>query len=169
MPNCQPVAELAAAPPFAGDPWDRLVVFLIFAGLAVLGWLAVTTPLMDPLTAAARQGRWGDFLIRPTVAWVAMGTLLLMVRTVLWLRYRDFPAASLEDAPSMTVIIPAYNEGRMVEKAIESAVAARYPHGRLEIVAIDDGSTDDTWRWIERAADRHPGLVRAVRMPLNQG
>jgi len=57
----------------------------------------------------------------------------------------------------------------MVEKAIESVAAARYPRARLEILAIDDGSTDQTWRYIEAAALRHPGLVTAIRMPRNQG
>ena len=36
----------------------------------------------------------------------------------MWLRYRPSPAATADDAPFLTVIIPAYNEGRMVEKSI---------------------------------------------------
>ncbi len=155
--------------PIVGDVWDRLVLAAIFAGLILLGYLAVATPILDPLTAAARAGRWGALAVRPTFAWLAMGSLLLLVRTVLWLRYRTFASATPEDAPSLTLIIPAYNEGRMVEKSIDSAAAADYPHDRLEILVIDDGSSDDTWTYIERAARRHPGLVTAVRMPKNRG
>ncbi|HET9651312.1 MAG TPA: glycosyltransferase family 2 protein, partial [Usitatibacter sp.] len=154
---------------YAPDAWDRLILVLIVLGLAFLAWLAFATPLMDPLTNAARQGRWGTLLVRPTVIWVAMGTLLLMVRTAMWLRYRPFASANDDDAPSLTVLIPAYNEGRMVEKSIESAVAARYPRARLQVIAIDDGSTDDTWRYIERAASRHGDRVIAMRMPKNGG
>ena len=69
----------------------------------------------------------------------------------------------------MTVVIPAYNEGAMVEQSIESVVAARYPRDRLQIVVVDDGSTDDTWKYIQRAAARHPGLVTALRFERNQG
>ena len=47
----------------------------------------------------------------------------------------------------------------MVEEAIASVATARYPRGRLEIIAIDDGSTDDTWRHMQRAAARFSGLV----------
>jgi len=151
------------------DLWDALILVLITGGLLLLLWLSVATPLMDPLTSAMRGGRWGTVLVRPTIAWIAMGTLLLVVRTVMWMRYRPWAAAEEADAPSLTVVIPAYNEGRMVEKSIESVAAARYPRERLEIVAIDDGSTDDTWKYIERAAARHPGLVTAVRMPRNGG
>jgi hyaluronan synthase len=108
-------------------------------------------------------------LVRPTVIWVAMGTLLLTLRTVMWTRYRGWAPAAEDEAPMLTVVIPAYNEGRMVEKSIDSVAGARYPRERLQILAIDDGSTDDTWQHIERAAARHPGLVTALRMPVNGG
>jgi hyaluronan synthase len=97
-----------------------------------------------------------------------MGLVLLLMRTLLWLRYRPFAAAAVEDAPLLSVIIPAYNEGEMVESSIASVAAARYPRGRLEVIAIDDGSTDDTWRHIERAAARFPGMVTPVRLPENR-
>ena len=69
----------------------------------------------------------------------------------------------------LTVLIPAYNEGAMVEETIASVAAARYPRERLQIIAIDDGSTDDTWHHIRHAALRFPGLVAPVRLPANQG
>jgi len=88
---------------------------------------------------------------------------------VLWLCYRPFAPAAAGEAPALTVIIPAYNEGAMVESSIASVAAANYPSGRLEIIAIDDGSKDDTWRYIERAARRFPGLVTPIRLPENRG
>ena len=84
------------------DRWDRLIIVLICSGLLFLGWLAVATPLMDPLTTAARAGRWGTVLVRPTFAWIAMGLLLLAIRTVMWTRYRPWSAATEDDAPSLT-------------------------------------------------------------------
>jgi len=155
--------------PPSREAWDAFILALICTGLLLLLWLAVATPLMDPLTSAARAGRWGTVLVRPTVVWIAMGTLLLAVRTAMWTRYRPWAPSGEDDAPSLTVVIPAYNEGRMVEKSIESVAAARYPKERLEILAIDDGSTDDTWKYIQRAAARHPGLVTALRMGRNGG
>jgi len=164
--STHPVPALSR--PAAGG-WDTLILVLISVGLLFLLWLAVATPLMDPLTSAARAGRWGTFLVRPTVAWVAMGTFLLAVRTAMWTRYRPWPSLADDEAPAITVVIPAYNEGRMVESSIESVVAARYPRDKLEVLVIDDGSTDDTWEHIARAAARHPEVVRATRMPVNAG
>jgi hyaluronan synthase len=91
-----------------------------------------------------------------------------LVRTVLWWRYKSYP---LPDGPlpRVTVIIPAFNEGAMVEKSIYAAAASDYPADRLEIICIDDGSKDDTWFYIDRARQRYPKLVKAIRFPKNRG
>lgn len=94
--------------------------------------------------------------------------LFQIVRTVLWWRYRPYPLTP-GPLPRVTVIIPAYNEGAMVEKAIYSVAASDYPADRLEIFCIDDGSKDDTWDYIDRAARRFPDLIQAVRFPANRG
>jgi hyaluronan synthase len=91
-----------------------------------------------------------------------------LVRTVLWCRYKSYPVPA-GPLPRVTVIIPAYNEGAMVEKAIYSAMASDYPADRLEIICIDDGSKDDTWFYIHRAAQRYPQLIKAIHFPTNRG
>jgi hyaluronan synthase len=98
-----------------------------------------------------------------------MGTIFLAFRTILWLLYRPFPPATLANAPSLTIIIPAYNEGAMVKKAIYSVLAARYPREKLEILVIDDGSKDDTWTYIKSSLIEYPDMVTAVRFPENRG
>ena len=98
----------------------------------------------------------------------AIYTLLLLlfqvVRTVLWGLYKpyDLPPGEL---PKVTVIIPAYNEGAMVEKAIYAVTGANYPSDKLEIICIDDGSKDDTWTYISRAQRRFPQLIKAIQFP----
>ena len=158
---------LPPAPP--RDFWDRLLILGIFAGMAGLAYVSFATTLLQPIFRLAARGAWGELWLRPTILWIAMGLVLLLVRTLLWLRYAPFASALEEEAPRLTVIIPAYNEGAMVEVSIASVAAARYPSGRLEIIAIDDGSQDDTWMYIERAARRFSGLVTPVRLPENLG
>jgi hyaluronan synthase len=161
------VAAIGAAP--SEDHWDWLIIAAIFLGIAVLAYASLRMALFDHWFSLARKGDWTGLLLRPTVLWILMGTSLLAFRTWLWLRYRPFPSATGLDAPSLTVVIPAYNEGPMVERSIESVARAEYPHDRLQILVIDDGSKDDTWSYIERAAQRHPGVVTAVRFAENQG
>ncbi len=91
-----------------------------------------------------------------------------LVRTVLWLRYKSYPVPP-GPLPRVSVIIPAYNEGAMVEKAIHAVAASDYPADRLEIICIDDGSKDDTWFYIDRARKRYPKLIKAIRFPKNRG
>ena len=108
----------------------------------------------------------------PLMAVGASFTFLVLffqvLRTWLWWRYKPYsmPAGPL---PTVTIIIPAYNEGAMVEKALYSAVASDYPEDRLEIICVDDGSRDNTWTYIDRAQRRFPHLIKAVRFPKNRG
>ncbi len=163
-------AALAApAPPAAPDLFDTLLIVGIFAGMALLAWAAFGTQLLAPLFQIIDRGHWQQLWLRPMVIWIAMGLLLMLVRTLFWMRYRPFAMVQAAEAPFMTVVIPAYNEGAMVKVAIASVAGADYPRERLQIVAVDDGSTDDTWRHIERVAQRFPGLVEAVRLERNQG
>ncbi len=151
------------------DSWDRLLIATIFVGMVAFAYAVFTSSLLQPIVAAAEARQWNALLWRPTVIWVSMGFVLLFLRTVLWLRYRPFAAVTGEEAPRLTVIIPAYNEGMMVERSIASVAGANYPKDRLEIVAVDDGSKDETWRYIVRAALAFPDLVVPVRLASNRG
>jgi hyaluronan synthase len=147
---------------------------VLIGATIVLGLVAIVLALLNgdlflPVRQAIDTGTVRAWVLKPSMIWTAMGLLMLVLRTLLWFFYRPLGAATRESAPTMTVVIPAYNEGSMVEQSIESVAAARYPRGRLEILVVDDGSTDDTWSYIERAAKRHPGLVTAVRLERNQG
>lgn len=46
--------------------------------------------------------------------------------------------------PQVSVIIDTYNYGEFIEQAIESVLSQDFPADRMEILVIDDGSTDDT-------------------------
>ncbi len=65
--------------------------------------------------------------------------------------------------PTISVIIPAHNEENTIIRTIESVLNAKYPSELLEIVVMDDGSTDLTYRIVERyrlLVDGHFKLVR---------
>ncbi len=53
------------------------------------------------------------------------------------------PSASGPDSePLVSIVIPCYNNGAYVKEAIRSALGQSYPH--LEVIVVDDGSTDDS-------------------------
>lgn len=68
-----------------------------------------------------------------------------------------------------TVIVPAYNEGRQVLHTLRSVVRSDMPADKIQIIAVDDGSKDDTWYWIQKAVSQFPGRIQAIRMAKNAG
>jgi len=69
----------------------------------------------------------------------------------------------------LSVILPAYNEEKRIEKAVRSA--AGFAAGLdfpAEVIVVDDGSRDETAAIVERVADEEP-LVRIVRHEANRG
>jgi cellulose synthase/poly-beta-1,6-N-acetylglucosamine synthase-like glycosyltransferase len=62
---------------------------------------------------------------------------------------------SLEEYPSVTFLIPCWNEQDTVKKTIESVLALDYPKHKFHIIAIDDGSKDNTWKILQEYVN-HP-------------
>jgi len=151
------------------DLWDWGLRAAIVAGLLVVVFLTFSGRVFLPLLHAADARDWSRMIARPSLIWIVVGTALLVFRTFLWFRYHPFTPATDDDAPILTVIIPAYNEGPMVGKAIDSVVAADYARDRLEVIVVDDGSRDDTWDHIQQAAGRHAGIVTALQFAKNRG
>lgn len=82
--------------------------------------------------------------------------------------YRRPPDAGLE--PSVAIVVPAYNEGEAVARTIDACLRLDYPRDKLEIVVVNDGSNDDTWAHMTKAAARYePGAVRCIDLGSNQG
>jgi len=54
--------------------------------------------------------------------------------------------------PSVSVIVPVWNEETTVLKTIFSLLKLNYPKDRLSIFIVDDGSTDNTWKVVQRFA-----------------
>ncbi len=163
-------AVLAVAPAGGGpDAWDLPLKLGILMGLSVVVLFSVHDHVFRPVYRVAEAHGLSTMLYRPSVLWFSLGFVLVVARTLLWFMYRPHPPASVDSAPPMTVIIPAYNEGPMVAKSIDSVAEAHYDPNKLEIIVVDDGSTDDTWVHIQAAAQRHEGRVRTVRLARNSG
>lgn len=72
---------------------------------------------------------------------------------ILWALVQ-FKSKSFESSddylPSVTLLISAYNEASVIREKIENSLALDYPSDKLQIVVIDDGSTDGTDEIAER-------------------
>ncbi len=72
----------------------------------------------------------------------------------------------LADAPFVSILVPCHNEGANVGETIAALSAQAYPD--FEIIAINDGSSDDTGARLDALVQAHPRL-RVIHLLTNQG
>ena len=71
--------------------------------------------------------------------------------------------------PTISLVMPAYNEAENIEPMVEEATPALEANADdYEIIVVDDGSADDTAAVTRRVMESHPH-VRLVEHPVNQG
>jgi biofilm PGA synthesis N-glycosyltransferase PgaC len=71
-----------------------------------------------------------------------------------------------QEWPGVSILIPAYNEADVIATCIGAALAVDYPE--VEVLVLDDGSTDDT-EVVARAAAGHDPRCQVMRDPVNRG
>ncbi|HEX4369270.1 MAG TPA: glycosyltransferase, partial [Rhodopila sp.] len=118
------------------------------------------TSLTQRLTVAAR-----DFLADKP----ALRVFVRDVRTWLWSRRSRRIAR--EDrgsfSPRVTAIVPNFNHARYLPKRLDSILQQTY--GAVEILILDDASTDDSANVIRRYRDAHPDRIRVRLSEANSG
>ena len=80
----------------------------------------------------------------------------VLSRFLLAALYRPPKDAGME--PHCAVIVPSYNEGEAVARTIHALMSLDYPPEKLEVVVVDDGSSDDTWHHMVAAAVDYPDV-----------
>lgn len=81
-------------------------------------------------------------------------------------RYKPIPDTGYR--PTVSVIIPAKNEEDAIQNTILCALNSDYPHDKLEVIVIDDGSTDNTLNKIKELSAKNNRIV-FIQHKVNQG
>jgi cellulose synthase/poly-beta-1,6-N-acetylglucosamine synthase-like glycosyltransferase len=90
------------------------------------------------------------------------GMLLRLARGTKWDETVD------DFVPTVTVVIPLYNEGAAIRETLDSVLASEYPHDKLRVTCVDDCSSDDSYDVAREVARRDPRLT-VIRNPKNVG
>jgi biofilm PGA synthesis N-glycosyltransferase PgaC len=126
-----------------------------FTGMAIF---AEVSPVPIRVTFAVLAS---SFLVFTVVALVRQSALMTFAYGGAANAAR-LPFAERADWPGVSVLVPAHDEARRIEKALEALLAVDYP--ALEVIVVDDGSTDDTFARASRYSGRHGAKrVRVLR------
>lgn len=72
--------------------------------------------------------------------------------------------------PSVSFVIPCKNEGKVIYNTIAKCLESDYPKEKVEVIAINDGSTDNTLHEMLRAKKNHPDRkVTVINFEKNKG
>ncbi|HEY6190822.1 MAG TPA: glycosyltransferase [Bacteroidota bacterium] len=72
------------------------------------------------------------------------------------------------DFPRVSVLIPAHNEEKVIARTLDAMLRLEYPSDRLDILVINDGSSDATREIVNRYAERD-ARVRCYDIPPGEG
>ncbi len=123
-------------------------------------WRAVSSAAF-PISRSAVEFFWA-FMIAATVLTVARTLLVIWLASRHHARTSAEPdAALLVNARAVSVLIAAYNEGKVIEKTLRAVTDSDYP-GDIEFIVVDDGSKDDTSPAVQRFMQHDP-RVRLVQ------
>ena len=111
---------------------------------------------MTPLTEAAFW--WAVAML----VYAYAGFPVLVGLVGLWKRHEVSKDSKDREAPTVSVIIAAFNEEAAIGDRLENVLASDYPPGRIEVIVADDGSTDGTASIVDRYRERG---VRLLSLP----
>ena len=160
---------VAALPRVISELRDKGYTFTTLADL--LGVSPDTLlPDGDPMTATLGNVSFfamgSSWTVLQVAFWTVFAVGALRSASLLLLagrRQRHTPTPSGHE-PSVTIVIPAYNEEQVIEQCIRKALLSEYPD--FDIIVVDDGSTDDTY--LKAASFSYHPLVTVLKQP-NRG
>lgn len=103
------------------------------------------------------HGIFGTMVVISAILLASLATsffyYFLTIPLAIYHKYLEAKAATrpLHSYPSVSIIVPAYNEEKCLERTIEAILEADYPY--KDIIVVDDGSTDETYNIAMRYKD----------------
>ena len=91
------------------------------------------------------------------------GIILRVIRGKNWDEARD------DYEPTVTAVIPMFNEGAAIKETLHSLLDSEYPLDKLKVICVDDCSSDDSYEHAREVARRSGGRLKVIRNRVNVG
>ena len=143
---------------------EKLRTALISGILSVILIIIIAVTL--PMTILPLSG----LFVYASIVALALFLFLLLARyfTLIWLSYFYQTKYTVMEKPFYTpfvsIIVPVYNEGKVLRASIDSLLKLDYPN--YEIIIVNDGSTDNTAEVGESLVGLHKGRTSWVKVSL---
>lgn len=88
------------------------------------------------------------------------------------LKYKSFEKELLNESqnlPTVSILIPAHNEDVVIENTLKSMIRLNYPKDKLEVIVINDNSSDNTGSIVDDYAEQYPFIKALHTKPPNAG
>lgn len=145
-----------------------VLVGVIVLMVSSIYFLNIFHPEYEQLRFERMETIAGKILVYFLFSLLLFQVTFLLYMTFRYFKYRPIQSVTNSELPVCTVIVPAYNEGALVYHTLKSIAESDYPKHLLEVIAIDDGSSDDTWSWILKAKEEL-NFITIYKQPRNKG
>ena len=88
---------------------------------------------------------------------------VIRVSTGTWDEARD------DYEPTVTAVVPMFNEGVAIKETLQSLLDSHYPHAKMRIICVDDCSTDNSYEFAREIAAKSNGRLKVLRNRVNLG
>lgn len=149
---------------FAADAWSRARCRLneLLPWIALAALAASLVPVL-----ALKQANLELFWLHPVAnTYGLLVTGYILSRLALAFFYR--PPEDTGHRPHVTVVVACKNEEASIRRTLQCVFRSDYPADKLDVIAVDDGSTDGTLLEMRRTALEHP-LLRVISFERNLG
>lgn len=68
----------------------------------------------------------------------------------IWAKEKEGVLVNDSELPTVSIMVPCWNEETTVEGTVKSLLAMDYPKDKLKVLVINDGSTDSTWQVLQQ-------------------
>lgn len=152
------------------SPYNKIVLFSTFL-LLIIGiyFFSVFHGDFKQFNADRMKSTIGLTFIVLATTLFAFKAIFFIYKAYNYYKYKPVDSVSDKELPTVTVIVPAYNEGKQVWDTLMSLDHSNYPKHKLQIISIDDGSNDDTWNWMLDAKKQLGDRLEIYQQPENQG
>jgi hyaluronan synthase len=152
------------------DPWRVFVqgsTLVLLLGAIQLVYVLQSD--FEQYNLEKMSSTFGQAFLAVTTALFLFKAFYFVFMLFRYFKYKAIASVQDEDLPTLTIIVPAYNEGKQVWATLHSLAKSKYPIHKIQLISIDDGSKDDTWDWMLKAKQELGDRVEIYQQPKNMG